>query len=90
MIGRGIFHDPFLFAKNSPWGGWTKQQKLGLFARHIEMHLKIYRQNERRFEALRKFCKVYINGFDGASELRSSFMKSKNPAEALVLLANGR
>ncbi|MGH7156843.1 MAG: tRNA dihydrouridine synthase [Candidatus Saccharimonadales bacterium] len=86
MIGRGIFHDPFAFAQNSPWGGWSKQQKLDLFAKHIELYLKTYKSGERRFEALRKFCKVYINGFEGASELRAKFMEAQTPEEALRLL----
>jgi tRNA-dihydrouridine synthase len=86
MIGRGIFHDPFIFGENSPWQDWSKRQKLELFARHIELYLKTYENGERRFEALRKFCKVYINGFEGASELRGQFMETKTPQEALKLL----
>jgi tRNA-dihydrouridine synthase len=86
MIGRGIFHDPFIFGENSPWHDWSKRQKLELFARHIELYLKTYENGERRFEALRKFCKVYINGFEGASELRGQFMETKTPQEALKLL----
>ncbi len=86
MIGRGIFHDPFAMAEQSPWSGWTKQQKLELFARHIELYLQTYKSAERRFEPLRKFCKLYINGFAGASELRAEFMDTKSPEEALRLL----
>lgn len=87
MIGRGIFHDPFVFAKDSLWLGWTKEQKLELFAHHIQLYINTYKDNERRFEALRKFCKVYINGFDGAAELRAEFMNTTNPQEALRLLS---
>lgn len=86
MIGRAIFNDPFLFAEASPWGDWTPQQKIDLFKRHIELHLKTYKKGERRFETLRKFCKVYINGFDGAAELRAQFMITKTPEQALGLL----
>jgi len=89
MVGRGIFHDPFLFAKNSPWEQWGKQQRLELFAKHIRLYIDTYKENERRFEALRKFCKVYINGFEGASDLRSEFMKTVSPKEALDLLNSG-
>jgi len=86
MAGRGIFSDPFLFSENSPWESWTPQQKIDLFKKHINLHLQTYRSGERRFETLRKFCKVYINGFDGAAELRSEFMHSSSPQEALALL----
>jgi tRNA-dihydrouridine synthase len=88
MIGRGIFHDPFAFSVSSPWAGWTGQRRLELFRRHIELHLRTYPGGERRFETLRKFCKVYINGFDGASELREKFMQTHTPAEALDLLSS--
>jgi tRNA-dihydrouridine synthase len=86
MIGRGILHDPFALAENSPWGQWTKSQKLDLFAHHIELYVKTYPKLERKFEPLRKFCKLYINGFDGASDLRAAFMETKTPQEALSLL----
>lgn len=86
MIGRGIFHDPFMFAKKSPWDEWSKQQKLDLFIKHIELHAKIYKNTGRRFEPMRKFCKVYLNGFDGAAELRGQFMQTGTPEQALNLL----
>jgi tRNA-dihydrouridine synthase len=87
MIGRGIFHDPFIFSKDSPWEQWGKAQRLELFAKHIQLYISTYKDNERRFEALRKFCKVYINGFEGAAELRAQFMDTKNPQQALALLS---
>lgn len=86
MIGRGIFHDPFIFAKDSPWEQWGKEQRLELFAKHIQLYIDTYKDNERHFEALRKFCKVYINGFDGAADLRAEFMQTKTPQAALSLL----
>ncbi|MBX4197013.1 tRNA-dihydrouridine synthase [Candidatus Saccharibacteria bacterium] len=86
MIGRGIFHDPFAFAEHSPWARWSEAQKLELFRRHIELYLDTYKKNERRFEALRKFCKLYISGFDDASELRARFMETKTPQQVLQLL----
>lgn len=88
MIGRGIFHDPFAFSKESPWKKWSKQQKLDLFSKHVQLYIDTYEDNERRFETLRKFCKIYINGFDGASELRAKFMETKTPQEALAYLNN--
>ncbi len=87
MVGRAIFDDPFLFAEQSPWESWTPQQKIELFKKHIELHQKTYKAGERRFETLRKFCKVYVAGFDGASELRNKFMNSQTPEQALTLLA---
>jgi tRNA-dihydrouridine synthase len=86
MVGRGIFNDPLIFSKAGPWKDWTPSMKIELYKKHIELHLSTYRQGERRFETLRKFCKVYINGFDGASDVRSKFMQTSNPDQALALL----
>ncbi len=86
MIGRGIFHDPFLFAKTSPWGNYTKEQKIELFRRHIQLFAKTWPHGEYRFDVLKKFCKVYINGFDGASDLRAQFMQAGSTDESLAIL----
>lgn len=89
MIGRGIFHDPFLFANKSPWAGWSMRQKIELFIKHIELFDKTWRQGQYKFDLLKKFAKVYINGFDGASDLRAKFMESKNAKEAISILGGG-
>ena len=88
MVGRGVFNDPFLFADKSPWADFSNRQKIDLFTKHIELYQKTYKNRERKFETLRKFCKVYINGFEGASELRARFMETQSPEQALALLVS--
>ncbi len=86
MIGCAIFDDPFVFAENSPWQGYAPQQKMDLLKKHVELYLQTYKEGGRKFETLRKFCKVYISGFDGAKELREQFMQTETPEQALALL----
>lgn len=86
MIGRGLFHDPFAFARRSPWERWTRTQKLELYKKHIELFAKTWKHNERRVETLNKFCKIYINGFDGAKELREQLMSAGSTDELLSLI----
>lgn len=86
MIGRGVFNDPYVFAEDSRWTEMPPATKLTLFERHIMLHQQTYRSAHRRFETLRKFCKVYVNGFDGASAVREQFMQTTSAAEALDLL----
>ena len=86
MIGRGVLHDPFAFAAASPWPEWGKEQRLALFQKHIQLFSETYKDNKRRFEPLRKFCKLYINGFEGATEMRAKFMQTKTPEQALKSL----
>lgn len=88
MIGRGIFHDPFTFAQKSPWTGWSKQQKIELFCKHINLFAKTWSKGEYKFESLKKFAKVYVNNFEGASELRGELMQAQSPEEALALLTS--
>lgn len=86
MIGRGIFHDPYAFAQTSPWGQMTKQERIDLLVHHMTLHQQQYPNGERPYNPLKKFAKIYINGFEGASELRDKIMHTNSVAEALKLL----
>ncbi len=87
MIGRGIFHDPFVFTASSPWPNYTKEQRLALYRRHVELFEATYKKQERKIHVLNKFCKIYINGFDGAKELREQLMKASSASELLDILS---
>lgn len=86
MIGRGIFHDPFVFSQASPWVDCSRAEKIALYRRHVELFSQTWQPGERNIHTLNKFCKVYINGFDGAKELREHLMAAKTTAELLGLL----
>ncbi len=88
MVGRGIFHDPYLFAKVSPWEGMSKQQKLELYAKHVKLFQKTWDNAERRQVTLNKFCKIYIEGFPGAKELREQLMNTETIDQLLDLLGS--
>lgn len=88
MIGRGIFDDPYAFSDDSPWPNMTKQQKVDLYRRHVELFVETWQHNERKLHTLNKFCKVYINGFDGAKELRERLMNAQSSEELLSILAS--
>ncbi|HSX45074.1 MAG TPA: tRNA-dihydrouridine synthase [Candidatus Saccharimonadales bacterium] len=87
MIGRGIFDDPFAFADKSPWPIYSKQQKIKLYKKHVEFFAKTWTKDERKVHTLNKFCKVYINGFDGAKELREKLMSAENTKKLLEILS---
>lgn len=89
MVGRGIFQDPFVFAKRSPWPGYTRQQKLNLYSQHIQLFAATWTQGERRVPMLNKFCKMYISDFDGAKELREQLMAAGTTDELLQILQKG-
>lgn len=95
MIGRGIFGNPWLFrlADNSsgllhPSGGTfpnknylpTLQKKLRTLVEHtkrFERELKPY----KNMALMKKHYKAYVNGFDGAKELRMKLMEAESTLE---------
>lgn len=86
MIGRGVFQDPYVFAKDSRWHEAEKQERLALYRRHVELCAATWKHNERKIHTLNKFCKIYIQNFEGASLLREALMKAETTKELLYIL----
>lgn len=87
MIGRGIFTDPYAFAAESPWERQTPLQRLELYTRHVTRFAETWQHGERPVHTLNKFCKIYVNGFDGAKEMRELLMAATSAQELLEHLA---
>lgn len=87
MVGRGIFHDPFLFASESPWETTPKEARIALYRKHVASFAETWTNGERNVAVLNRFCKVYISGFDGAKELREQLMQANSTEELLKLLS---
>ena len=89
MIGRGVFRNPFCFAPDAPaaWEATGRTERLALFRRQVEAFAAAWQPGERNIKTLNKFCKVYINGFDGAKELRERLMAAGSTDELLAILA---
>jgi tRNA-dihydrouridine synthase len=86
MIGRGVFHDPYVFAQESPWETINREERIALYTKHVKLFADTWKQNERPIHTLNKFCKIYINGFDGAKELREHLMAADSTTELLTIL----
>lgn len=86
MIGRGIFQDPYAFAAESPWEHKTKEERVALYRRHVELFKATWQPGDRPIHTLNKFCKIYINGFDGAKEYREQLMASDSAETLLHML----
>ena len=85
MIGRGIFQDPFVFAKESPWESKVPEERIELLRHHAGLFDKTW-GNERRYDTLKKFAKIYISGFEGAKELREQIMATEDYSELIRIL----
>lgn len=87
MIGRGIFHNPFAFeATPHPH---DREELIDLLRLQLDLHDKYSAEfAPRKFEPLKRFFKIYIRDFDGASELRDKLMHTKSTQEVRDVLAN--
>jgi tRNA-dihydrouridine synthase len=88
MIGRGIFQDPFVFSEQSPWAEYTRHQKIELYKAQVQLFIDTWQDKDRPIHTLNKFCKVYINDFDGAKEIRERLMNAKSADDLDTLLNN--
>ena len=85
MIGRGIFHNPFAF-KSTP-SLHSKEELLGLLRLQLDLYDEWQPQLQRPFETLKRFFKIYVRDFPGASELRDQLMQTKSTDEVRKLLS---
>lgn len=91
MIGRGIFENPFCFEKNPPETARTSSDYLDLLELQLDLFEKYSRELEkRRFEPLKRFFKIYVREFAGASDLRAKLMETKTVDEVREILKGFR
>lgn len=92
MVGRGIFGNPWLF--NESVQVVAKKDKLKVALEHTKLFEKTFGENKKNlklfkgkgraknFALMKKHYKAYINGFEGAKELRIKLMEAENSKEA--------
>lgn len=95
MLGRAIFGNPWLFKnlvgdaidvateKNTgvpgPAYAPTIEEKLNAMVEHTQI-FEIHLGDIKNFAIMKKHYKAYVNGFDGAKELRMELMEKVNTA----------
>jgi tRNA-dihydrouridine synthase len=84
MIGRGIFHNLFVFA--AAHQQHPPAEMFRILLEHMELYERTW-NGDKPYDPLKKFFKLYINGFPGAAELRAQLMQTKRPSEARQVLA---
>jgi len=84
MIGRGIFKNPFAFDREPKDPG--SKELLDLLRLHLDLFDKYSKVEPRQFRPLRRFFKIYVRGFRGASELRNELMSTESTDEVRALL----
>ncbi len=84
MVGRGIFHNPWLFNEKVDPATRTLNERLELLKNHIELYVKTW-GDKKQYPPLKKYFKIYLSGFDNAAEIRTKFMETITPQEAIAL-----
>ena len=85
MVGRGIFKNPWFFNSSVKLEEITIPQRLEV----LKMHLELYKTDlieHKNYNELKRFFKIYINGFPNSAELRAKLMETHSVEEALKLI----
>lgn len=98
MVGRGVFSNPWFFnpkVRNNNGLFFLIPEKTLIpeWFRFLllKIHLVLWLQtwgNQKNYQVLKKYFKIYLNGFKSAAALRQKFMEqTNNPSEALRLIS---
>lgn len=85
MIGRGIFANPWCFDTSASPHVGTVAEHLALMEKHVRLFDEVW-HGRKNYPILKKFYKIYVKGFEGATEWRMKFMETDSASEALGLL----
>ncbi len=83
MAGRGIFHNPWFF--NSIPQTRSREEKL----HQLLLHTRLFEQNwgsSKNFSILKRFYKVYTNGFPDAARLRAALMDARSFEQVYIIV----
>ncbi len=86
MIGRGVFSNPYAFSDRTDKP--SRAELMALLTTQLDLYDTYQLEMGRPFETLKRFFKIYIRDFDGASELRDKLMHTKSTDEVRAILSN--
>ncbi len=86
MVGRGIFHNPWLFAPDADRQR-APRERITLLQQHADAFEEVWGSRGRNFDTLKRFFKIYISGWDGAKEVRTRYMEAKTVADVRAITA---
>jgi tRNA-dihydrouridine synthase len=82
MIGRGIFHNLWIFNSIDP-STIPNTEKLQLLIDHISLFKEIW-GDEKPFDIMKKFYKVYISDVANANTFRTQLMELRSSDETIA------
>ncbi len=79
MLGRAIFGNPYLFLGRT-LDSISLNERFAIMIEHTRLYEELL-GDVKNFAVMKKHYKAYVNGFDGAKELRIKLMESNNTKE---------
>ncbi len=86
MLGRAIFGRPWLFSQSVDTP--CLQTRLSVLVEHTKLFEELL-GDIKSFAIMKKHFKAYVEGFDGAKELRMKLMEATNAAEVEKIIKEG-
>ena len=81
MIGRGVFGNPWFFSGRLK-SDISIEEKLKILIEHTQIFEKeLSKPKHKNFSVMKKHFKAYVNGFEGAKELRVKLMETENSSK---------
>ncbi|HLC88240.1 MAG TPA: tRNA-dihydrouridine synthase [Patescibacteria group bacterium] len=85
MIATGIFKNLWIFEKTGKIHDLTLDERLNQLLKHTRLFTETWGET-KSFAILKKFFKIYISEFKGASETRAEFMNTNSLEEVKSLI----
>ncbi len=79
MLGRAIFGNPWLFHPEKDLSNVTLEERFAVMLEHTRLFEELL--PHKNFAIMKKHYKAYVNGFNGAKELRNELMDCANAQE---------
>jgi nifR3 family TIM-barrel protein len=84
MLGRAIFGNPWLFHPTKDLSNVSLEERFEAVIEHTKLFEELL--SHKNFAVMKKHYKAYINGFDGAHELRALLMKAEDAKTVASIL----
>jgi len=86
MLGRAIFGNPWLFHPKKDLSNVFLEERLSVMVEHTKLFVELL--PHKNFAVMKKHYKAYVQGFDGAKELRMELMDTNTPEEVEEIVSN--
>jgi nifR3 family TIM-barrel protein len=89
MIATGIFKNLWIFDPSGKAPELSIEERLNQLLKHSRLFVETWGET-KSFAILKKFFKIYISDFEGASDLRTKFMEANNLEDVEFLVTQFR